>query len=354
MRPAAIARLAGIRQRAVLAIRAASLYRKGRMRRWKGAMPQVSDNPGPKPVADAVADAPARNWVDVYAPAPARPYLQLMRADRPIGTWLLLIPCWQSLALAVAATGWRDHDLWLIAAFAIGAFVMRGAGCVLNDIVDRDFDAQVARTRSRPIPSGRVSVMQAVVFLAVLLAIGFAILLTMNLTSILLGVAALGPVAIYPFMKRFTYWPQVFLGVAFNWGALIGWVAHTGAFGWPAVALYASGIAWTLAYDTIYAYQDREDDALIGVKSTALRFGERPLPWMIGFSTAAVLLALLAVAAAGLGWPAWLGVAAFGGHLAWQIARLRIENPALCLRLFRSNRDAGLLLLAGLVLAAIV
>ena len=302
---------------------------------------------------DAVSDAPAQNWVDRYAPPGARPYLQLMRADRPIGTWLLLLPCWHSLALAVAATGWRNHALWLAIAFAIGSFVMRGAGCVINDIVDRDFDAQVARTRSRPIPSGRVSVRQALVFLAALFGVGLAILLTMNPTAILLGVAAMGPVAIYPFMKRFTYWPQAFLGIAFNWGAMMGWVAHTGSLGWPPVLLYASGIAWTLAYDTIYAYQDRDDDALIGVKSTALRFGERPGPWMFGFSAASVLLAALAVGAAGLNWPAYLGVAAFGAHLFRQAARLRTDDPALCLKLFRSNRDAGLLLLLGFVFTAL-
>jgi len=300
-----------------------------------------------------VADAAPRNWVDAYAPEAARPYLQLMRADRPIGTWLLLLPCWQSLAMAAAATGWRAADLWLAIAFGVGAFVMRGAGCVINDIVDRDFDARVARTRSRPIPSGRVTVRQALAFLAVLMAVGLCILLTMNGAAIALGAASLAPVAIYPFMKRFTYWPQIFLGIAFNWGALMGWVAHTGGFGWPPLLLYASGIAWTLAYDTIYAYQDREDDALIGVKSTALRFGDQPRPWMIGFSVSAILLAALAALSAGLGWPAYLGVAAFGAHLSRQVARLEVGDSALCLRLFRSNRDAGLLLLGGFVLAGL-
>ena len=303
---------------------------------------------------DVVADAPAQNWVDRFAPAPSRPYLQLMRADRPIGTWLLLLPCWHSLALAIAVTGWRDYDLWLILAFAIGAFVMRGAGCVLNDIVDQDIDAKVERTRSRPIPSGRVSVAQAMVFLAVLLAIGLGVLLTMNFATVVLSIAALAPVAIYPFMKRFTYWPQVFLGVAFNWGALVGWVAHTGALYWPPLLLYAGGVAWTLAYDTIYAYQDREDDALIGVKSTALRFGETPAPWLIGFSAAAVALAALAALTAVASWPAYLGVAAFGAHLFWQIRILKIDDSAVCLKLFRSNRDAGFLLLAGFILAALV
>ncbi len=304
------------------------------------------------PTKGTVADAPAQNWVDRYAPEAARPYLQLMRADRPIGTWLLLLPCWHGLALAVASVGWRDHALWLVVAFALGSFVMRGAGCVINDIVDRNFDAQVARTRSRPIPSGRVTVAQAALFLGALLTIGLAILLTMNMPAILLGFAAMGPVAIYPFMKRFTYWPQIFLGIAFNWGVLVGWVALTGGFDWPPLALYVGAIAWTLAYDTIYAYQDREDDALIGVKSTALKFGEHPLPWMIGFSGAATLFFAAAIWMAGLDWPAWLGLAAFGAHLAWQTASLKIDDPALCLRLFRSNRDAGLLLLLGLVLSA--
>ncbi len=304
-----------------------------------------------------VADAVKGNWVDTLAPEKARPYLRLSRADRPIGTWLLLLPCWWGLALAVAATGFRAFDLWIAGAVAVGAFLMRGAGCTWNDVTDRDIDGSVARTRSRPIPSGQVTVRGALVWMSAQVAASAAILFTFNWAAVGLGVLALLPVALYPFAKRFTWWPQAFLGIAFNWGALLVWTAQTGSLAWAPVLLYLGGIAWTLFYDTIYAYQDVEDDALIGVRSTARRFGARPMPWLRGFAAGSVLLlsvaALLAlppVAAA----VAIVGIGCMGAHLAWQMARLDVSDPALCLHLFRTNRTAGLLPLPFFALAALV
>ena len=300
-----------------------------------------------------VADAYQGNWVDTRAPAWTRPYLRLSRADRPIGTWLLLLPCWWGVMLAAAADpmGLDLFDLWIVIGCAFGAFLMRGAGCTWNDITDRDFDGAVARTRSRPIPSGQVTVKQSLGWLVVQCLIAFAILLSFNLNAILLGILALVPVAIYPFAKRFTWWPQVFLGLAFNWGALLAWTAHSGSLQWPAVLLYLSGISWTLFYDTIYAHQDKDDDALIGVKSTARLFGENSKPWLQGFMVGAVMLAAMACIA-GLGTQenplilliALAGCMGFGGHMAWQMSQLDIDDPDTCLKLFRSNRDAGLIL----------
>ncbi len=300
-----------------------------------------------------VADAVSGHWVDTGAPMHWRPYLRLMRADRPIGWWLLLLPCWQSLALAIGATEFRWIDLWLPIAFLIGAVAMRGAGCTLNDIVDRDFDASVQRTRSRPIPSGAVTVKQAAVFMAALCAISLLVLLTMNSVTIVLCFASLAIVAVYPFAKRFTNWPQVILGLAFNWGALVGWTAHTGYIGVPALMLYCAGIAWTVAYDTIYAHQDKEDDLLIGVKSTAIFFGEATHSWLSMFFGAALIFTALAGAFAGLGFGFWLGFFAYAGHFVWQLLRLDIEDPDKCLRLFRSNRDAGLILLGAIMLGGL-
>jgi 4-hydroxybenzoate polyprenyltransferase len=308
---------------------------------------------GTAPEADIrVADAPPGNWVDRRAPPAARPYLRLSRADRPIGTWLLLIPCFWGVLLAAASqpgsAGWTT--VWIMAGCTVGAFLMRGAGCTWNDITDRDIDGSVARTRSRPIPLGQVSVRGALVWIVVQSLVAFAILLTFHPTAIVLGIASLGLVAIYPFAKRFTWWPQIFLGLAFNWGALLAWAAQTGALSLAPVLLYLSGIAWTIFYDTIYAHQDREDDALIGVKSTARLFGSHTRAWLRGFLVAAVLLMTGAVIAALVpqaGLPALLlglfGVWAFGAHMAWQLSRLDIDDPDGCLRLFRSNRDAGLL-----------
>ncbi|WP_340107181.1 4-hydroxybenzoate octaprenyltransferase [Pikeienuella sp. HZG-20] len=304
-----------------------------------------------------VADATDRNWVDRFMPGRLRPWLRLSRADRPAGTWLLLLPCWWSLALAIAATGWRIEDFWLFSAMGLGAFLMRGAGCTWNDITDRNIDGEVERTRSRPIPSGQVGVKGAAAWMIAQALIAFGILLTFNSYAIWLGIVALLPVAIYPFMKRVTWWPQIFLGLAFNWGALMGWAAHTGGLTAAPLILYLAGIAWTLHYDTVYAHQDKEDDALIGVKSTARLFAERTHVWLIGF---VALTTLGAGAAAALSLDgaalnvALVGVAAFGAHLAWQIRRLDIDDVAVCLRLFRSNRDTGLILLAGFLAAGLV
>jgi 4-hydroxybenzoate polyprenyltransferase len=306
----------------------------------------------PEEPSDSVADAVQGNWVDTIAPVWSRPYLRLSRIDRPIGTWLLLLPCWWGVLLATAADpaglSWRDG--WIMLGCGIGAILMRGAGCTWNDISDRDIDAAVARTKSRPIPSGQVGVRQAFVWLIVQCLLALCVLLTFNTAAIMLGFIALVPVAIYPFAKRFTWWPQIFLGLAFNWGALLAWTAHSGQLQLPAVLLYISGIAWTLFYDTIYAHQDTEDDALIGVKSTARLFGQSSKAWLRGFLIAAVLLMAMAAIQA-LALPdnilvltlALLGVWAFGSHMAWQLVRLNINDPSNCLKLFRSNRDAGLL-----------
>lgn len=301
-------------------------------------------------MTDHVADAPLDNWVDRFMPKPWRPYARLMRLDRPIGLWLLLIPCWWGLALAQIAQGGGLPNLWYSLLFLVGALIMRGAGCTLNDLADRDFDAQVARTRSRPIPSGQVSVKAAFAFLILQCLAGLVILLQFNWPTVVLGAASLVLVATYPFMKRFTYWPQVFLGLAFNWGALVGWSAIHGEIAWPAILLYLGGISWTLAYDTIYAHQDKEDDVLIGVKSTALKLGAASLTWIAGFFIIALVLIEASLWLAQAGLLAHMGVAAAALHAVWQIARLDIDNPQNCLKLFRSNRDLGLLLLLGLLL----
>jgi 4-hydroxybenzoate polyprenyltransferase len=319
-------------------------------------MPEADPVAGPE---GTVADAPRGNWVDVYAPAAARPYLRLSRADRPIGTWLLLIPCLWAIALAGGVSGFTGWDLWLVASCAVGAFLMRGAGCTWNDISDRDIDAAVARTRSRPIPAGQVTVRGALVWMAVQAALAAVILFTYNWLAVGLGIASLALVAVYPFAKRFTWWPQVFLGLAFNWGALLLWAAHAGEVPLAAVLLYAGGIAWTLYYDTIYAHQDREDDALIGVKSTARLFGDRSRGWLWGFFAMTILLlgAAVVVAHAQEGRvlalvTALAGVWAMGWHIAWQMRKLDLDDPASCLVVFRSNRDAGLIPVPFLAVAA--
>ena len=301
--------------------------------------------------AGRVADSTG-NWVDRLAPATFRPYLRLARADRPIGSWLLLLPCWWSSALAAVASSAPAPNPWHLILFAAGTVAMRGAGCTWNDIVDRDIDARVERTRSRPLPSGQVSLAAAVVFLVLQALVGLAVLLQFNGFAIATGLASLAVVAVYPFMKRITFWPQIVLGLAFSWGALMGWAAALGRLDWPAVVLYAGSIAWVIGYDTIYAHQDREDDALVGLKSTALLFGERTKPMLAAFFAAAVVLIGIAGFGVGAGTAFALGLAAFAVHLAWQVHRLDIGDPALCLRLFKSNRDAGLILFAGLVIAA--
>jgi len=301
--------------------------------------------------AGRVADAPG-NWVDRIAPAATRPYLRLARFDRPIGAWLLLLPCWWSAGLAAIKSGSAFPNPWHLLLFFAGAFVMRGCGCTWNDIVDRNIDAQVARTRSRPIPSGQVSLTGALIFLVMQALVGLLVLLQFNGFAIATGIASLAIVAVYPFMKRITYWPQIFLGLAFSWGALMGWAAAFGRLDPPALLLYAGSIAWVIAYDTIYAHQDREDDALLGLKSTALLFGERTKTALAVFFSAAVVLIGLAGWTAGAGVVFGLGLAAFAAHLAWQVWRVDIEDPELCLALFKSNRDAGLILFAGSVVDA--
>ncbi|MEM1104463.1 MAG: 4-hydroxybenzoate octaprenyltransferase [Pseudomonadota bacterium] len=301
---------------------------------------------------DAIADAAPSNWVDRRAPAALRPYLRLARADRPIGTWLLLWPCLWSMALAQISLGERAPNLWFLILFVVGATAMRGAGCVYNDIIDRDIDAKVARTANRPIASGAASVWSGWAFLVALSLIGLLVLLQFNQRTILLGLVSLGIVAAYPFMKRVTYWPQAWLGLTFNWGALMAWTAVTGDLAAPALLLYVGGVFWTLGYDTIYAHQDKEDDALIGVKSTALKLGADTPPWLIGFYGIATACFALAGVAADAPSIYFAAVALGGAHLAWQAVGLDIYDPADCLRRFRSNRDFGAILFVGLVLAS--
>jgi len=300
-------------------------------------------------------DAARANWVDRFAPEGLKPWLKLGRFDRPIGIWLLLLPGWQGIALALAqnrqapdAYGW-----WLVAAFAIGACLMRAAGCAFNDIVDRDIDRQVARTAARPVASGRISVKGAWAFVIGCSLVSLGILLTFNLTAILLGVGSLALVAAYPFMKRITWWPQAWLGLTFNWGALMGYAAVGGEVGWPALLLYLGGVFWTLGYDTLYALQDIEDDAMVGVKSSARRLGGKVKTGVAVFYGLAVLCAAGAGVLAGPGPLFALGLLAYAGHLALQVLRAKPDDGALALRLFKSNREAGLILLAAVALGAI-
>lgn len=316
-------------------------------------------------------DAARQNWVDRYAPEGLKPWLKLGRFDRPIGIWLLLLPGWQGIMLALNQYDrpFGGYELWLIAGFAIGASLMRGAGCAVNDIVDRDFDAQVARTAMRPIPAGQISVKQAWAFVAGLCLVSLCILLTMNLTAVVLGALSLGLVAAYPFMKRITWWPQAWLGLTFNIGGPIGYAAASGGsvligftlwssnHGWlpslqdpalPSLLLYAGGLFWTLGYDTIYALQDIEDDVMAGVKSSARRLGSQVKPGVAIFYVLAVLLAGTAGFVAGLGPVFYVGLAAYALHLAWQVKALKPEDGVLALRLFKSNREAGLILLAAI------
>jgi 4-hydroxybenzoate polyprenyltransferase len=302
----------------------------------------------PNATGRTVPDASPRNWVDRIAPAPWRPYLRLARFDRPIGAWLLLFPCWWGQALAELSLGHRYPKPWYLALFLAGAFLMRGAGCTYNDIVDKDYDARVARTAARPIPSGQVSVAEAQMFLAILCIAGFVILIQFNLFTIALGAASLVLVAIYPFMKRLTYWPQIVLGLTFKWGALVGWSAITGSLAPAPIALYAGCVLWTIGYDTIYAHQDKEDDLLVGLKSTALRLGEATPRWLTAFYTGAVLLWGLAGAMAGARLAFFLALALASIQLGWQVATLDVADPTNCLARFKSNRLVGWVLLAGL------
>jgi len=301
--------------------------------------------------AARVADSTG-NWVDTRAPTWSRPYLRLARFDRPIGSWLLLMPCWWSVGL----TGMRVEQfpsLWHIALFFIGAFAMRGAGCTWNDLVDRNLDGLVERTRSRPIPSGQVTVAEATAFMLLQALVGFLVLIQFNRFTVITGLCSLLVVAIYPFMKRITYWPQIVLGLAFSYGALLGWPAAFGRLDWPAIVLYAGSISWVIGYDTIYAHQDREDDLLIGIKSTALLFGDNTRSMLAGFYAGAVVLIGAAGLMAGGGLIFVLGLIAFAAHLTWQVLRLDINDSAHCLQLFKSNRDAGLILFTAMLLEAV-
>ena len=308
-----------------------------------------------------VADAPSGHWVYRVLPRGLWPYAQLARWDRPIGWQLLLWPCWWSAALAASAYARPDDSLAsllptlpTLLLFLVGAIAMRGAGCTYNDLVDEGIDNQVERTRSRPLPSGQVSRRQAWAFLIMQALVGLAVLLQFNSFTIPLGLCSLVVVAIYPFMKRITNWPQFVLGLAFSWGALMGWAAEFGDIDGPAILLYAGSILWVIGYDTIYAHQDAEDDVLVGIKSTALLFGDRTRLALAIFYGLAVVLIGAALMQAGVRWPAWIGLFVFAGHLAWQVRAVRIDDPALCLRLFKANRDAGLLLFAGLLADAVL
>ena len=303
-----------------------------------------------------VADAPSGNFVYRLLPRWLWPYAQLARWDRPIGWQLLMWPCFWSAALAGNAAmaegrfsfGRFVFHLFL---FFLGAVAMRGAGCTYNDIVDHDIDMQVARTRSRPLPSGRVSRLQAKIFLLLQALVGLIVLLQFNGFTIFLGILSLGIVAIYPFAKRFTDWPQFFLGLAFSWGALVGWSAVFGSISFAAIALYIAAIAWTIGYDTIYAHQDKEDDALIGVRSTARLFGDATRWWLILLYGLTLLLLLVAFIVGGAAFPAYLGLLAAAALLVWQIAVLDIDDPADCLALFKSNNRVGAILFLGLTFA---
>jgi 4-hydroxybenzoate polyprenyltransferase len=294
------------------------------------------------PLPDAAND----NWVDRFAPRRLQPWLKLGRFDRPAGAWLLLLPGWQGIALASARAGLLP-DLVLLLKFLVGAFLMRAAGCAWNDILDRDLDAKVARTARRPVASGQISVKQALLFLALCSLVSFAILLTMPPAAIGLGVLSLLLVAAYPLMKRITWWPQAWLGLTFNWGALLGYAAATGGIDLPSPLLYVSGLFWTLGYDTIYAIQDMEDDALAGVKSSARRLGPGAPRAILAFYGLTALLAFAGGYAAHLG-PLFIPFALlYGLHLFRQAIQVRMDSPSLALRLFKSNRTAGLILFFG-------
>ena len=302
-----------------------------------------------------VADAPSGHWVYRVLPRRLWPYAQLARWDRPIGWQLLLWPCWWSAALAASAQARAGEPvltllppLSTLALFLLGAVAMRGAGCTYNDLVDADLDAQVARTRSRPLPSRQVTRRQAWMFLVFQALFGLAVLLQFNAFTIGLGIASLGVVAVYPFTKRFTNWPQLVLGLAFSWGALMGWAAAFGLIEPPAVLLYLGSVLWVIGYDTIYAHQDKEDDALLGVGSTARRFGDNTKAWLAGLYGGALVLFAVAFAQAQAPLPALAGLVAAGAHLGRQIVALDIEDPDQCLALFRSNATVGWLVFLGL------
>ncbi|MEP3233604.1 MAG: 4-hydroxybenzoate octaprenyltransferase [Hyphomicrobiales bacterium] len=303
---------------------------------------------------ESIADAVKGHWVETKLPSWFLPYAQLARFERPIGWWLLLLPCWWSVALASTASGDGWVNIWHVVLFMVGAIVMRGAGCTYNDVVDEDIDMAVARTRMRPIPSGRVTKKKAVLFAVFLCLIGLAVLLQFNWFSVILGFCSIFFVAIYPFMKRITNWPQLCLGFAFSWGALMGWAAHFGELSLAPVLLYIGAIMWTIGYDTIYAHQDKEDDALVGVKSTARLFGDKTKQWLVVFYGGATALFTASFVLAGAGPAAFIGLALGVGHMAYQLLRLDIDNPDQCLAMFRSNRDYGLIVFAALVVDTLI
>ena len=299
--------------------------------------------------SSVLPDARPKSLVLKLTPDFLLPFVQLARLDRPAGWQLLLAPCWQSTALAGLALN-RGPNLWHLVLFLLGAIAMRGAGCTYNDILDRDLDAEVERTRGRPLPSGRVSVRAAAMFLIAQALVGLAVLVQFNRFSIWVGVASLAIVAVYPLMKRVTSWPQATLGLAFSWGALVGWSATFGSLAIAPVALYVSAFAWTIGYDTIYAMQDARDDAIVGIRSTARLFGPKVRPAVAAFYAATAALALAAILLAGGGLIALAGWLAYAAHLGWQVSQVRGASPATALKLFRSNRDAGLILFAGIAL----
>lgn len=323
-------------------------------RRADGGAPSPAERRAGKapdePVPEQLPDAVSGHWADTLTPRRLRPYLRMARIERPIGWWLLLLPCWWSAALAAVSILGSLPNLWHMALFLIGAVAMRGAGCTYNDIVDRDLDASVARTRNRPLPSGQVSLRQAVVFMGLQCLIGLAVLLSFNPFTIMIGFASVALVLIYPLMKRVMWLPQLVLGLAFNWGALVGWAAFTGGLGIVPLLLYGGGILWTIGYDTIYALQDIEDDEIVGIKSSARFFGTHVIPAIGGCYAAAVVMIAGGLIFAGAGLPSYLGLAAFALHMTWQTWKIDPANTMLNLRLFRSNRDAGLILLAGLMI----
>lgn len=307
-------------------------------------MPHLEPLPEAK---DQIFDAVDNNWVDVHAPIWSRPFLKLSRMDRPIGTWLLLLPCWWGLLIGILNTGSpKLNDLWIFVGCAVGAVLMRGSGCTWNDINDRKIDAKVARTKLRPIPSGSVSVKKAALWMVAQALMALFILLTFNTTAIILGFIAILPVAIYPFAKRFTWWPQFFLGIAFNWGVLLAFAASTNFLNWPCIILYLAGISWTLFYDTIYAHQDKEDDALVGVKSTAILFADSTKSWLFIFATLAAGLMILSFLFSISGLQMFIAITGalfFYLHMVRQVINLDIQNGQSLLDSFRSNRNAGLI-----------
>jgi 4-hydroxybenzoate polyprenyltransferase len=301
--------------------------------------------------SDDASDIRAGDWIDCHAPTALRPYFRLARIDRPIGTWLLLIPCWWGLALATVSILGPDPiiSVWYALLFAVGSVVMRAAGCAWNDILDRDFDGRVARTAMRPIPSGAISVRQALAFMGLMALVGLAVLLAFNLFTMLLATASLVLVALYPLMKRITYWPQAFLGITFNWGILVGWAAVAGGLAAPALWLYAAAICWTIGYDTIYAHQDKDDDALIGLKSTALKFGTRTRPMLFLFYGLAVAFIAVSFWSANLNWPGYVFLLAAALHLGHQAATVKFDDAHNCLATFKSNTRTGLYVIAAII-----